>query len=272
MSFALGPLGISVERFIVFLAFLVAWLAGWLAGRRRGVSIETVLSQMFLGGLVTARLAFVFAYREDYGVSPLAWLDIRDGGLMPWPGLLAAAGIAGFHYWRFPRVRRPLIVAASAALLTVALTLGPLKLMRSVQPSLPELPLVTLQGREALLSDLGGRPAVVNLWATWCPPCRREMPVLADAQKKFPQVAFIFVNQGESQSTVREFLKQEHLQLDNVLLDFRSSASLEFGARAMPTTLFFNADGQLVDTHLGELSPATLKRRMKHFQLDEPEE
>ena len=47
-----------------------------------------------------------------------------------------------------------------------------------------------------------GKPSVVNLWATWCGPCRAEMPTLAAAQKNTPDVIFVFVNQGESQATV----------------------------------------------------------------------
>src|SRR3546814_7473677 len=68
-----------------------------------------------------------------------------------------------------------------------------------------------------------GEPMVVNLWATWCPPCRREMPVLAKAQEERGDVTFVFVNQGESESEIRDYLRESHLQLSNVLLDPFSS-------------------------------------------------
>lgn len=68
------------------------------------------------------------------------------------------------------------------------------------------------------------------------------MPVLMQAQRSRPDVTFVFANQGETAATVRSYLAAHHIALDNVL----------------PTTLFFSADGKLVERHLGELSAATL--------------
>ena len=59
---------------------------------------------------------------------------------------------------------------------------------------LPEMGLRDIQGKPAALQDYVGKPLVVNLWATWCPPCRREMPVLAKAQQDNTEVNFLFVN------------------------------------------------------------------------------
>ena len=124
-------------------------------------------------------------------------------------------------------------------------------------------------GLDARPVDLGsyrGRPVVLNLWATWCPPCRREMPAFEQAQAAFPKVAFVMVNQGESAQHARAFLEREGLTLTDVLLDPSSRTMQEMGTRGLPTTLFFDTQGQLVASHVGELTIASLKDAIgRHF-------
>lgn len=129
--------------------------------------------------------------------------------------------------------------------------------------SIPAIQLTDLDGEEVDLQQFEGRPVVVNLWATWCPPCRREMPVLEQAAAESPDVAFVFANQAESAGLVRDFLDGEGLELDNVLLDADSEVARHFQARALPTTLFFGSDGELSDVHLGEVSRAQLANYLR---------
>ena len=124
--------------------------------------------------------------------------------------------------------------------------------------ALPQLDLATLDGRAVPLDGFVGKPTVVNLWATWCPPCRREMPVLQQAQGANPDVNFVFVNQGEKPDAIQSFIDRQGLTLRNVLVDERLQTGSALGHRALPTTLFFDARGQLASTHIGELSQATL--------------
>ncbi|WP_312217823.1 TlpA disulfide reductase family protein [Brevundimonas sp.] len=69
--------------------------------------------------------------------------------------------------------------------------------------------LATLSSEPLDLAQPAGRPTVINLWATWRPPCRREMPALAETETQHPDVRFLFVNQGEGAETAGRFLEAE---------------------------------------------------------------
>lgn len=144
---------------------------------------------------------------------------------------------------------------------------GALSLMQSTRPMRPDVKLVTLDGHSITLYAIAARhphqPMVVNLWASWCPPCRAEMPMLAAAQAHDPNVTFVFANQGESASAARQFLSSESLTLNNVLLDSGRRLARSVGTQAYPTTLFYNAAGRLVDRHMGMLSRATLTQAIE---------
>jgi thiol-disulfide isomerase/thioredoxin len=127
---------------------------------------------------------------------------------------------------------------------------------------LPSLTLQSLDGRAVRLADFVGKPTVINLWASWCPPCRREMPAMQQAQAANPEVNFVFVNQGEEPPAVVEYLSRQRLVLRNVLLDPQGSTGAALDTGALPTTLFFDANGLLVSIRLGELSSATLNQRL----------
>jgi thiol-disulfide isomerase/thioredoxin len=135
---------------------------------------------------------------------------------------------------------------------------------------LPPLSLSSLEGRPVSLADFAGKPTVVNLWATWCPPCRREMPALQQAQATNPDVNIVFVNQGEEAATIAAFLDRQGLSLSNVLVDPQSSTGAALGHSALPTTLFFDAHGRLAGTRIGELSQATLTQRLASLRAASP--
>ena len=145
---------------------------------------------------------------------------------------------------------------------TVALSVRP-----DTGQALPALNLTSLEGRPINLAEFKGKPTVVNLWATWCPPCVREMPVLHQAQVDRPGVNFVFLNQGESTEKVGAWLQARNLPMRNVLMDANRQAAAAFKQRALPTTLFFDAKGRLVSTRIGELSAATLTERLQALAL-----
>jgi len=111
---------------------------------------------------------------------------------------------------------------------------------------------------------------VVNLWASWCPPCRKEMPVLRDAQARHKDVVFVFVDQGEDDNTARSYLAGQQLALRNVVLDPQRQLASQVDSQVLPTTLFFDEEGMLVNRRIGELSTVTLAQRMESLRATMP--
>ncbi|SDQ01722.1 TlpA disulfide reductase family protein [Ectopseudomonas guguanensis] len=267
LTLNLGPLALGVTHVLLFGSLLLATLVGWLIGRRHGCNPESQLFRMLMVGLLVARVAFVLVYAEYYRDEPWRAVDIRDGGFIAWPGLLAGLALGVWYLWRQATLRRPLGVAMGVGL---ALWLGGNLRLQALEQGtrLPDLQVRNLQGEAVSLRDYAGRPLVVNLWATWCPPCRREMPVLMQAQQRETGITILFVNQGESAALVTEFLAAQQLSLDHLLLDEPVRLGQLVGSRALPTTLFYDAEGRQVGSHLGELSHASLERALARLRGD----
>ncbi len=259
----IGPLALPMGVLLFFAAAALGLLAAALAARRSGVSAENTLYRALLVGLLTARLGFVFQFRAAYFAEPWSILDLRDGG---WDAQLGLAGVwvyALAQWRRSPALRRPLLAAlVSGSLAWVAGTVWMVASGPGPQP-LPAFTAQSLSGEAVDMQQFAGRPLVVNLWATWCPPCRREMPVLEQAQQLHADVHIVFLNQGESAATVQRFLAAQGLSLQHVLLDPRRELARDFQQTALPTTLFFGADGRLAGLRVGELSRATLEQQLR---------
>lgn len=272
----IGPFPVPVVQLTLVLALLTALAVGhWLrrnqAAGGKSVGIGATLSDMLLIGIVAARVAFVAAWFELYQQELWRVIDIRDGGFTFWAGVLAAALVAVWQGARHAALRRPLLGGLlSGAVVWGALTVA-LGLTQPVQSMRPAVALTTLTGERVTLAELAnGQPLVLNLWASWCPPCRREMPVLAAAQQQAKDVRFVFANQGEDAAATLRYLAASQLALGHVVLDPEAALGQAIGSRALPTTLFYSASGQLVDSHLGELSAASLASQLKKLRASAP--
>lgn len=126
---------------------------------------------------------------------------------------------------------------------------------RTYERSLPDISLERLEGGELQLSSLTGQPVVINLWATWCIPCLRELPMMADAMRREPSVRFLFADQGEPRGTVESYLAEHsEMELRGVLLDRNQALNVEFQTPGLPMTLFFDEHGNHVHSHIGEMT------------------
>ncbi len=261
----IGPLSFPIALLATFGAILASTYIVRRLGRESGVDAELTLWFVILFALLVARATFVASYAELYFAAPLDIIDIRDGGFSAPAGIVTMLTTGAWFAWRRAAMRKPLLGAIVAGglvlLLGAAITLAP----RDEPAPIPALALRGLDGRPVELASLAGKPVVINLWASWCPPCRREMPVLRQAQLSHPEITFVFANQGETADAVRRYMAAEHISLENVLLDAGSQLGTVTGSGALPTTLFYDAKGVLVERRLGELSAATLAERLKSY-------
>ena len=264
LTFTLGTFAIALNHLLLISALALATFVGWRVAKRGGDNPESVLFSLFLIGMLAARIGFVAAYWVHYRNDPWQIIDLRDGGFLAWPGVIVVLLATLYRGWRRPGLRRPLGFGVASGLAFWLLATFSLSIYEQ-GTRLPEIALRNAAGETVQLADYKGGPLVINLWATWCPPCRREMPVLENAQQQRPDLTFLFVNQAESMQSVATFLETQGLSLTNVLFDGGGRLSQAVGSMALPTTLFYSPEGRLLGSHLGELSDASLARALENF-------
>ena len=271
LSISLGPVALPVAPVILLVA---TWGASWLASRMASPGADKSLAAIAgnamlnatLLGLLAARLAHLALNVDLYFETPWSAIDLRDGGWHLATGAIAGVAWLAWRAWRLPALRRPLAAGGLAGMVfwiaaSAAANLGQSK-------DMPGQALTELNGGAGLsLSQAArGRPVVVNLWASWCGPCQQEMPMLAAAQQRESVVGFLFVNQGESEGSVRAFLASRGLPLREVLLDADATLGPAVGSRGLPTTLFYDAQGRQVDAHFGVLNAAALESQVRRLR------
>lgn len=267
---AIGPVVISLPRLFFLISLIVAIFAANRLEKRTGKHIEAALWLSLLVGLLVARAAYVLTHLQDFQDQPWQALFLWQDGYLPVAGILAALAVMLGHAHRadYP-IRTALLPLLIGLVVWGGFGWVQQALRDATSKPLPALAVEDLQGRTTMLDSFQGQPVVMNLWASWCPPCRREMPVLASAQEREPGVHFLFVNQGEGPGTIEQYLTSEQLVLQNVLLDLGSQVGRHFHSAGLPTTLFFDANGQLIDTHMGELSRARLGDYVRALKAQE---
>lgn len=125
----------------------------------------------------------------------------------------------------------------------------------------PELTLEDLSGKSVSLKDHLGSIVLVNLWATWCPPCREEMPTLQSFYEKYKADGFVLIaiNQEETSDVVEPFVKEFGLTFP-VWLDIDYQAQREFNTMNLPSSYVIDRNGRVRLTWIGGISKKNLEK------------
>lgn len=146
-----------------------------------------------------------------------------------------------------------IVVVAVTLVAVTVLSANTAKVATVGQPA-PDFTLRTVDGEQISLSQFKGKPVIINFWATWCPPCRLEMPALEEISHQAAEKGFVLlaVNQEEDAVTVKSFFTQNHYDYLSVL-DHDGSVSTMYQVSGIPTSIFVDADGIVRDMHTGTM-------------------
>ena len=126
----------------------------------------------------------------------------------------------------------------------------------------PDFTAYDADGNAVQLSDYFGKPLVLNFWASWCGPCKSEMPAFQQAYEQEDGVQFLLVNMTggrETQADAEALLEEEGYTFP-VLFDLDLDAAMTYGVAALPTTYFLDAEGNLVAWAQGAINEQTLQQ------------
>lgn len=133
----------------------------------------------------------------------------------------------------------------------------------------PEFSLTTPEGENISLSELRGSPVLVNLWTSWCPPCRAEMPAMQEAYQAYRDQGFVILavnatNQDSHQDAI-DFTEQYGLTFP-ILLDTNGEVSRLYQLRSLPTSFFIDRQGIIQEVVIGgPMSEALLRSRIQQL-------
>ena len=127
----------------------------------------------------------------------------------------------------------------------------------------PPFGLLDLEGRQVSPASFKGRLVILHFWATWCPVCRDEMPVLEEAARaRAADLVVLGVNLGEKREKVAAYVRDAAITFP-ILLDARGKVASAYGVLALPITIILGRDGRIADAvRMGSLDRADLDERL----------
>jgi cytochrome c biogenesis protein CcmG, thiol:disulfide interchange protein DsbE len=162
-------------------------------------------------------------------------------------------------------VRRWRVPLAALGLLVVALVVAEVTTGRasSHRSTAPELPAEVLSGQPVALGALDGKPAVVNFWASWCPPCQKEAPAIEHLSTSLPDGArLVGVDWNDTRSGARDFISRYGWTFTN-LRDSSGSVGDAYGIQGLPTTVIVDSKGRIAKTLRGPQTAQSVETALK---------
>jgi peroxiredoxin len=133
----------------------------------------------------------------------------------------------------------------------------------------PDFKLQSVAGKEVGLQDLKGKFVLLDFWATWCAPCRHDLPVIEKLHQEFHRkgLAVIGIDAGEDSDTISQFLQTSKLNYP-ILLTADSGVLHSYSVTAFPTVVVIDADGKIIFYHVGAGAEKALRETLAKLGLD----
>lgn len=183
-----------------------------------------------------------------------------------WNLLLAVVLLAGSLFIIATRVQSEAVATPALSRSVIADTPAP----QANHPA-PDFALSDLDGATVQLSALRGQVVLVNVWATWCPPCRAEMPMIEAAYARYRDQGFtvLAVNQREDARTVAAYIAVSGLSFPT-LLDRDGAVSAAYRANVLPSSFFIDRAGVVRAVYRGPMSRGVIAGTVEQLLAEEP--
>jgi cytochrome oxidase Cu insertion factor (SCO1/SenC/PrrC family) len=197
---------------------------------------------------------------DRHGYVRLVYRGVPDVGNAIPPALVTALSAQGLSElashgegWGAPDVLKALLAIS-----------GPERPSPTNGGRAPAFSLGATDGRHVDSAQLAGQPLVINFWATYCPPCRAEMPLLQRGVSAHAGIRLVLINEGDGSSAARAFLSSVGVG-QPALLDSDLSVGRAFGVVALPSTFFVRADGSIAGRQIGQLDDGVLSAQLSNL-------